>query len=142
MLMKSLSCVCVSPHRLKPKPKHPPPVHIWAGISSCGATVVCVFKGIMNSTRYCKILESTLLPFLKRSFPASHRFQQDNVLLKNSVNWWGTPPESPDLNPIENVWGSLKYFLRHTYKPRNLETLIAGIIWKSMTPGLCRKYIQ
>ena len=140
--------------RFKPKPKHPPKVHIWAGISSRGATPVCVFKGILNSTRYCEILESTLLPFVRNYFPAGHRFQQDNdpkhtnnytkrFLLENSVNWWTTPPESPDLNPIENVWGSLKYFLRHTYKPRNLETLIVGIkqFWKSMTPDVCRKYI-
>ena len=154
MLINSLSCVCVSPQRLKPKPKHPPKVHIWAGILSHGATAVCVFKGIMNSTRYCEILESTLLHFLKRSLPALHRFQQDNdpkhtgnytkqFLLKNSVNWWKTSPESPNLNPIENVWGSLKSFLRHTYKPRNLETRIAGIkqFWKSMTPEVCRKYI-
>ena len=63
---------------LKPKPNHPPKVHIWAGISSRGATLVCVFKGIMNSTRYCEILESPLLPFLKASFPPGHQFQQDN----------------------------------------------------------------
>lgn len=58
-------------------------------------------------------------------------------------NWWRTPAESPNLNPIENVWGSLRYFLRHEYKPRNLETLVAGIkkFWKSMTPEICMKYI-
>lgn len=140
--------------RLKPKPKHPPKVHIWAGISCRGATSVVVFKGILNSTRYCEILESALLPFLNKTFPDGYRFQQDNdpkhtsnytknFFLENSVNWWRTPPESPDLNPIENVWGSLKYFLRHNYKPRNLEELIAGIqqFWKSMTPEVCRKYI-
>ena len=133
--------------RLKLRPKHPPKVHVWAGISSCRTTSVVVFKGILNLTRNCEVLESGLLPFLHKTFPDCYRFQQDNnpkhissctknFLLKKSVNWWRTPPESTELNPIENVWGSLKCFLRHTYKPKNLETLVAGIeqFWKSMTP--------
>ena len=24
------------------------------------------------------------------------------------INWWKTPPESPDANPIENLWHELK----------------------------------
>ena len=142
------------PRKLKPKPKHPTKVHIWAGISSRGATPVVIFTGIMNSTRYCSILENGLLPFLKEVFPDGHRFQQDNdpkhcsnftkeFFEEEDVNWFKTPAESPDLNPIENVWASLKYYLRHQYKPTNMETLIDEIkrFWKSMTPAVCRKYI-
>ena len=46
--------------------------------------------------------------------------------------------------PIENVWGSLKYYLRHEYKPTNLASLEDGIknFWKTLTPQLCRKYIS
>ena len=52
--------------------------------------------------------------------------------------------ESPDLNPIENVWASLKYYLRNEHKPTNLETLEQGIknFWKLMTPDCCTKYIS
>lgn len=68
----------------------------------------------------------------------------ENYLKSNAVNWWATPPESPDLNPIENVWGSLKQFLRNTYKPHNLEELKQGILqfWQSLTPAVCRNYIN
>ena len=42
-------------------------------------------------------------------------------LQENEVNWWLTPPESPDINPIENMWHELKEYIRRevgqtTYK--------------------------
>lgn len=142
------------PRKLKPKPKHPVKVHVWAGISYRGATQIVIFTGIMTAVRYCLILESGLLPFLKSKYPEGARFQQDNdpkhtsnytkrFFEEEGVNWWKTPPESPDLNPIENMWASLKYYLRHQYKPKNLESLIDGIkcFWKTVTPEVCRRYI-
>jgi len=30
---------------------------------------------------------------------------------RKKIKWWKTPPESPDLNPIENIWGSMKQYL-------------------------------
>ena len=33
------------PPKLKPKPKHPIKVHVWAAISKRGATEVCIFEG-------------------------------------------------------------------------------------------------
>ena len=46
--------------------------------------------------------------------------------------------------PIENVWGSLKYYLRHQVKPTNQETLVKGIsdYWQTLTPDSCTKYIS
>ena len=66
------------PRKLKPKPKHPVKVHVWAGISCRGATKIVIFTGIMTAVRYCLILEAGLLPFLRSTFPESARFQQDN----------------------------------------------------------------
>ena len=40
------------------------------------------------------------------------------------MNWWKTPPESPDLNPIENLWHELKKFIRREVKPKTKEELI------------------
>ena len=67
------------PRTLKPKPKHPVKVHVWAGISKQGATQICIFTGVLDAVSYCNILEQTLIPFTNRVFPNSnYRFQQDN----------------------------------------------------------------
>ena len=65
---------------------------------------------------FVQILDRTLLPFIEEVFPSGHGFMQDNdpkhtsTLGKDDhgVNWCHTPPESPDLNPIENLWHELK----------------------------------
>ena len=114
-----------------------------------------MFTGIMNAERPCAVFQAGLLPYIQNTFPDWHRLQQDNdpkhasglidkFFEKNHVNWWPTPPESPDLNPVENVWGSLKQYLRNFYKPQNLDQLKDGIqcFWSTLTPSVCTRYIQ
>ena len=43
-----------------------------------GDTQIVMFNGIMNAERYTKILEKSLVPFIKEHFAARHRLQQDN----------------------------------------------------------------
>ena len=110
----------------------------------------------MNAALYCEILQRTLIPFIQDNFPAplTHRFMQDNDLKHTSwlarkffedhqTNWWHTPPESPDANPIENLWHELKEFIRREVKPRNKEQLANGIcrFWATVTPTKCCCYI-
>ncbi len=140
-------------HRMRAK--HPPKVHLWAGISKRGATQVVIFSGIMNATRYVQILEASLLPFLRTVYHDHHRFMQDNDPKhtsryaqawydENEVNWWKIPASSPDLNPIELIWHALKDYLRIEYKPRNLTQLKEGIkaFWRTLTPVVCSQYVR
>ena len=49
------------------------------------------------------------------------------------------------MNPIELVWNDLKYYLAHTFKPRNERQLIAGILkfWREkVTIDYCNKKID
>ena len=62
---------------------------------------------------------------------------------ENNINYWPTPAESPDLNPIEMIWHELKSYLRRFVKPTNKEQLVNGIqeFWQTVTPEKCQRYI-
>ena len=113
------------------------------------------FEGIMDRHLYVEILKQTLIPFIKTTYPTAHRFMQDNnpkhtsiyasdFMEEKGVNWWKTPAESPDLNPIEYLWHELKEFIRWETKPKTKEELIKGIekFWASVNMDKCNKYIN
>ena len=120
-----------------------------------GNTGICIFSGIMKAPLYVEILEKTLLSFLHEVFPHGHRFMQDNdpkhtsrraqaFFEDNDVCWWKTPPESPDANPIENLWHELKEFIRREVKPQTKDQLVQGIVdfWRTVDRNKCIKYIR
>ncbi|KAH3889386.1 hypothetical protein DPMN_013440 [Dreissena polymorpha] len=82
-----------------PKPKHPLKVHVWAGISRRGSTSISIFDGIMDSKFFTEeILEKTLLPFVRTTYPDGHRFQQDNDPKHRSNNFQSLHPL--DVTPL------------------------------------------
>ena len=67
-----------------------------------------------------------------------------DFLAEKSINWWKTPAESPDCNPIENIWHELKEYIRREVKPRTKEQLVQGIqeFWATVDVQKCQKYIH
>ena len=140
------------------KLKHPLKLHVWGGISRAGRTRINIFKGIMDAEFFTnEILHRTLLPSINRLYPkpSTHRLWQDNdpkhcskkakeFMDLNGINWFKSPPESPDLNPIENVWATMKRSVGRD-GPMTQDELSASILkfWKShLSVEQCNRYID
>ena len=81
------------------KPKHNDKVHLFGGIARQGLTPLVIFTGTMYSKDYQNFMPVSILPFIRQKMPYYHRF----FMLLNDINHFETPPQSPDLMPIEMV---------------------------------------
>lgn len=111
---------------LAPRFRQQEKVHFWGCFSFIGGTgpLIAVSKGgKMNSRWYKGVLEQ-VAEYIDERIPLSERhsviFQDDNApahrasilneaFEKLGVEHMDWPPYSPDISPIENVWGHIKH---------------------------------
>ncbi len=143
-----------NPCCLKSSVKFPQSVMIWAAMSSAGVGPLCFLMSTVNTAIYQEILEHFLLPSADKLYgDADFIFQQDLApahTAKGTKSWFNDhgvtvldwPANSPDLNPIENLWGIVKRKMRDT-RPNNADELKAAIkaTWASIPPQQCHKLI-
>ncbi len=123
---------------LKSSVKFPQSVMIWAAMSSAGVGPLCFLKSTVNAAIYQEILEHFMLPSADKLYgDADFIFQQDLApahTAKGTKSWFNDhgftvldwPANSPDLNPIENLWGIVKRKMKDT-RPNNADDLKATV---------------
>ena len=114
-------------------------VMVWGCFqgSKLGPLALCP-GGRINATNYCNILQEHLLPFWQ-TLDQDAIFVQDGApphrakytkawLKKNKVTPMVWPAQSPDLNPIENLWQQVKMAIeRRTSRPKTEEELLDAL---------------
>jgi transposase len=116
--------------------------------------VTVIEKGQIDSAKYCKMLGDIFLPYF-RTLEKDSIFMQDNAPIhcskytskwqkKNGVRTMKWPAQSPDLNPIENIWSQLKFTLDKK-KLKNEKELEQAIYeeWEALRKtNNCRQLIE
>lgn len=131
---------------------------MWGCMSWEGVGYGVKIEGKMDADLYVKILDEDLMKSLEwwGKEPDEVVFQQDNDpkhTSKKAKNWlensgmdimvW--PAQSPDLNPIEHLWGHLKKRLAAYEKPPSGALELWQRVereWEGIPKEVCRNLIE
>jgi transposase len=141
------------PRPVRRIPKDRTKIHAWGGFYIKGKSTLHCFRETMNADVYIGILREHI-PEVKAMLGNRFRWQQDNDPKHNShrarafleenvpkvIDW---PSYSPDLNPIENLWGIVK---RNVEKrmPKNLDELEQFMVeeWNKIPDSILKSLVD
>jgi hypothetical protein len=140
----------------KGHPKHPQSLHLLGMISYEGPSRLVLFSETLTADLFRRYLGLLTKDAQNLYSDRNYRIYMDNDPKHRSskVQQWTKdnhvdvpkdwPSNSPDLNPIENVWGLMAREIQKLY-PRNKEDLKKYIraIWRKVaTKGLCERLVE
>ena len=146
----------MNPENLTPTVKHGGgSVMVWGAMAAAGVGNLVFIDGIMNRFEYLKILQDNLLPSVRKlGLGNNFVFQQDNDpkhtakivkewLLYKTPKQLHSPPQSPDLNPIEHLWKEVDRRVREQ-SVTSKETLKKAIelAWSQITPETTKNLVM
>ncbi len=128
-------------------------VMVWGCMSAAGTGELQFIEKTMNVNMYCNIMKQSMIPSLRR-LGRRAGFQHDNnpkhtskmttVLLKKlRVKVMDWPSMSPELNPIEHLWGILKWKVAK-HKVSNIHQLCNVVMkeWKRTPVATCEALVN
>lgn len=137
--------------------KHPQKIHVWGCFCSKGFGKVYIFKENLTAAGMVKIYNRALLPSITMfGFDKDNGwlFQEDNDpkhtsnlakewKLKKNIPKLEWPVNSPDLSPIENIWGIMKTKIAEK-NPKNIRQLVRLIrkTWKKFPEELAQNLVN
>lgn len=129
-------------------------IMVWGCFSYQGVGPIYWIRTTMDAAVYVKILQEIMLPYASDEMPLVWVFQQDNDpkhtskmakrwFDENSINVMEWPAQSPDLNPIENLWADVKKGVS-SIKPTSSEGLWKAVsdIWNSIPVERCQSLVN
>jgi transposase len=131
---------------------------VWAAINSKGKTDLYFYEGRLNSVTYQEILKKAETQLNALLPTNNHIFMQDGASCHTShstqefledeckYDFWDKtewPGNSPDLNPLENVWAYLDSKVK-ARMPGNKEDFKRKLKeeWAKITPDTLRKFVS
>lgn len=129
-------------------------IMVWGCMSAAGAVNLEFIEETMTKTVYLNILKKNLNQSAEKlGIRSDYYFQQDNDpnhtaadvkmwIAYNTPHMLNTTPQSPDINPIENLWDYLEKRLRsHEISNKSqLKNLLLSE-WQQISPGYTRKLV-
>lgn len=129
-------------------------IMLWGCFSWYGVGPIYWIKQIMDQHEYTNILETVMHTYAEENMPLKWVFQQDNdpkhtsrkakqFFVNNSIHVLPWPSQSPDLNPIENLWKDLKTAVS-AYKTKNKQELWEAVQkeWAAIPVERCQRLVE